>query len=230
MLTNIPITKDDLASSENIFNQVDNVIALSISTGDPLLACDFGTKLEQVARVTSVALAKLLFKLYDSWDIISAGGVEDDYFNFVEAHMGYRPSTVRKYINMWEGIFEYSDLTDDVKDALAGKSMRELLKLVGAIRDGSLNETEIQAAIISDEQGIREIVRRARGEQTSSNSSIFILLEPRREGGRYAQGTLVAIQHGEREVIGALNLQATTDFGRKAVERIISSSAGITES
>jgi len=230
MLNNVPITQEDLAESGNIFNQVDNVIALSISTGDPLLACEFGAKLEQVARVTSVALAKLLFKLYDSWDIISASGVEDDYYNFVEAHMGYRPSTVRKYINMWEGIFEYSDLSEEVKDALAGKSMRELLKLTGAIREGSLTDDDIQAAIISDEQGIREIVRRARGEQTSSNSSIYITIEPRKEGGRHPLGTMVAYQQGEREVIGYLNLRAETDFGRRAVERILSSSAGITES
>ncbi len=228
MLDKVPITQEDLANKENIFNQVDNVIALSISTGDPLLACEFGAKLEKVARIAGVALAKLFFKLKDSWDVISSGGVEEDFYSFVEAHMGYRPRTIRKYIDMWESIFEYSDLPDDIKEGLSGKNMRELLNLSSAVRDGSLTEEDLQAAIITDEQGIREIVRRARGLEPPTDTAIHIMLEVR--GNEYVpEGALEAVQNGEREVIGKLNLRAKTDFGRKAVERIINSSARILE-
>jgi hypothetical protein len=213
----IPITSNDFAQ----LDEVDIVIARSIASGDPLIASDYGLQLGRAAAIKSLALAKLLFGIQSNWELFQAAGIEDDYENFVSAHLGITEQTARKYPAMWKAIFANDFVSDEIKLRLQSKPIKELLLLTAAVEEGSLTNDELETVIVADESKIRDMIKEARGKQTSSKSSIYISILMR-DTNKYKRGTIIATQNGVQESRGWLDLD-TEGFGLKAVARIINS-------
>jgi hypothetical protein len=205
------------SSDLGYFDNVDDIVGRSIAAGDPLIALEYVQGIQRDWFIKGLAVAKLLYRMKQAWDLFRAAGVDDDFENVVETTTGYKPATVNKYVNMWESIFVNDDLPEEIKTKLAGKPIETLLLLTAAAREGSLEyEDWERVAQSSDAKEVRSIVRERRGDQTSSRSAKLPSLFYRDTGTR-ARGTLIISVDGEQKVIGFLQL----DSGDKDVEEYI---------
>ncbi len=204
------------AKDIDFLNQVDTVIERSIAQSDPTYAFNFGRSLWKDGHLKGLALSKFLAKLSQQWVMFQNGSVNERFEDAVNAEIGISPQTVRKYSSMWENVFENDNIPDSVKSQLYGKPIKSLLLLNAAARDDDgLDWYEVGNASTGNE--IRDLVRAARGEQTSSKNAIRIVLT--------RDGTLKVYRGGgsqEYVIIGNLDLSLLGDPDvKKAVSRLV---------
>jgi hypothetical protein len=202
------------AESE-IFLDVDKAVSDSLLQADPQPALAFGRRLRREGQLKGLALAKLLAKLDQNWEMFKRTGIEEDVETIVEVEMGITPQTTRKYVRLWEDLFENADITESIKDRLYGKSIKSLLLLTAAARDGDDLDWEAVASATNGAE-IRDIVRGVRGPATSSETSILLTMD--RDGTIYARRGSDAERHMVgRLLIGEMNNQII----ERAITRII---------
>lgn len=190
------------------FNSVDDVVGRSIAAGDPMIAFEYVQGLQREGFIKGLAIAKLLYRMKQAWDLFRVAGTDDEFESVVEATLGYRPATVNKYINMWESVFENHELPEETKLMLMGKPIETLLLLTAAAREGSLEQEDWdQIARSSDIRDVRARVRERRGDVTSSRNAKLPQLY-RRTTGSKAAGTLTIVVNGEQKLVGHLVLDS----------------------
>lgn len=201
--------------------EVDLLMERSIAAGDPLIAVNYGNKLYRGAIGKGTALAKLLFELQKSWALFQAAGINDTWEDYASANIvNLSPQTARKYASMWETIFVKAQLSDGLRAHLAqGTPIASLLLLTAGVREGSITEDALQEVPLLNYQGTRDLVRQARGQQTSSSMAITGHLIMR-DGDVFPKGTIFARQNGEMEPVAMLRLEPDTEFGKQYLERI----------
>jgi len=191
-------------SEERIFSDVEEVIANSKIQADPRPALEFGRNLRRDGQLKGLALAKLLYMLDGDWALFKHSGIEEDIEEIVFVEMGISPQTTRKYIRLWEDVFENPAIPGSVKEQLYGKSVKSLLLLTAAARDGDDIDWD---KVSNAENGaeIRDLVRGVRGPTTSSETSIMLKME--------RDGTLFAVKgtSPQRYTIGKLLVGAMDD-------------------
>lgn len=213
----VRITEDEM----KVFDEVDDIIGKSVLIGDPLMAFEYGSLLRRQQAVRGLALAKLLYRMRESWELFKAAGTSDDLPTMAQIHMGVAPETTKKYVNMWESVFANNEIGDDIKKILMGRPIGDLLLLTAAARDGSLDDSKLlEAALAPDRASLREIVRDSRGEQTSSTTAIriAIYMVDTKNGNI---GNLVAFRGKERAFIGTLFVESEDDLTKKAIESLL---------
>ena len=153
--------------------------------------------------------------------MFQSAGVDDEFIDVVYAEMGVAPGTTTKYVALWQSIFANPDIPDDIKEKLEGKSMRSLILLTAAARDGDLDWDRVVEATTPSE--IREIVRELRGQQTSSVSAVTLEINLR-------NGMLTARKGDEQVNFGILSIKdyKNDPLIATAIDRV-RSSAGIME-
>ena len=198
-----------------LFDEVDNIMRLSVTSGDPTIAMRFGSSLRKDARVRGVALAKLLWGIQDNWYLFESAGVEDSMINVIESEMGVSPATANVYIRTWEAVFANPDIPDNVKERLLCKPIRTLKLLPSLAGEGDdVDWNEIASAISHDD--VRKIIKRVRGEQTSSNTALFIRLDSRTGQLSCRRGD------GQFHPFGILNMELNdNEVVVSAIERIV---------
>lgn len=216
MLTVLKPSETDLVQLQ----EVDEIIVRSVASGDPLIAAEYGLSLTRAAAMKGLALAKLLYGIRTNWELFQAAGVEDEFENFAEAHIGVSPQTARKYSDMWRSIFESEFVADEIKEQLRSKPIKELLLITAAVEEGSFTDEELRTVVVADESKIRDMVAVARGKQSTSSNAIKILLQVR--DGKHPRGTLISSYQGSTEVIGFLKMDLEGP-AQKAIARIINS-------
>lgn len=210
----LPYVSSELAEVETILDR-------AISAGNPLIATEYGNRLSRIIKLKGIALAKLLYGMRSNWSLFRAAGIEEEYGDFINAHMNSVSSKVaEKYANMYEEVFVKANISQELRDQLAGKQMKELLLLTAAVREGSIGEEELEDVALLDYEGIRQIVREARGDVTSSKSAVYARLV-QRDQAKWPKGTLVVFDgNGQAEPIGMLKLEPETAAGKKYLERL----------
>lgn len=205
--------------------EIDTILDRAITAGDPLIAAEYGNQLSNAIRLKGVALAKLFYGLRNNWALFRASGIEEDFADFIDAHMTASGATAEKYANMYEAVFVNPQVPEQLKGQLAAKPMESLLLLTAAVREGSFDQDDLEDVIILDKNGIRQKVREARGNVTSSRRAIHARLV-QRDHSVYPKGTLVVFGQAEDgteeiEAIGAFNLHIRSESGKKYLQRII---------
>lgn len=186
------------------FVEVDEVVGRALAMGDPLYGLEYGRMLKKGAALKSYALAKLLYRMQEGWNIFQSAGVNDDFYQLVEDYVGNAPETTKKYVRMWRNIFENQSIPEDIKRQLLGKPIADTLLLTAGAGDGTLDEDVLRRAAMAEDNGaLKEIIRQKRGDVTSSSSAVrlFIVM---RDRGDIAEGTIYAQRGDEREVLGFL--------------------------
>jgi hypothetical protein len=199
---------------------VDTILDRAITAGDPLIAAEFGNQLSNTITLKGIALAKLFFGLRNNWALFRASGIEEDFGDFIDAHMQVSGQTAEKYANMYEAVFINPQIPQELKGQLAHKPIQSLLLLTAAVREGSLDSEDLEDVVVLDHNGIRAKVREARGDVTSSRSAIYARLV-QRESAAYPKGTIVVFSgEGNSEAIGYLKLEPNTEAGQRYLERM----------
>ena len=216
-MTDEMITRDAFITDGDmeILHRVDEIIAEALEDKDPTIISSYGRGITRNVRMVGIALAKLLYLTRKNWDAFRLGGIEDDFYSVMEAEGVCDAATARKYADMFEGVFENPDVPDSVKKLLLGKPMRSLLLLPAAARDGILDWDEVVDATSVSE--VRNVVRRARGEVTSSTSALIISLDIRTGQLAVRKGNEFAVPFG----IINMELVHSNDIVHRAVDRIV---------
>lgn len=215
----LPIYDFKSDALQQMTQEVDAIIVRSVTAGDPLIACEYGNAIRSQAAIRGLALAKLLYEMEKNWEFYVAAGIEDEFEIFIEVQMGISQQTTRKYTTMWRNIFASDFVSPEIKQKLQSKPIQELLLLTSAVEEGSLTDEELETIAVSDRHRTREIIKQARGEQTSSRTAVVGSIQMR--DGRYPRGTIIATREGESETVGFLNLDLDNNSaGAKLVARI----------
>ena len=118
---------------------------------------------------------------------------------------------------MWGAIFANPTISEDVKLELQGKSIKSLLLLTSAAREGEIDQgTWEKVGDTTTSSEVRSIVRDIRGERTSSKQAIILELNMK-------SGMLFARKGDQTEVVGVLNvtLRDGSDIIESAITRIV---------
>jgi hypothetical protein len=200
---------------------VDTVADRAVKSGNPLIATEYGNHLGRSIALKGVALAKLFYLLRKNWQLFRVSGIEEEFGDFINAHMNLTSRTAEKYADMYQDVLDNDAIPLETRDKLAGKPIKQLLLLTAAVREGSLDADDLEDVVVLDYNGVRNKVRDARGDATSSRRTIVARLV-QREVSKYPHGSLVVFDgNGESEVIGQFKLEPTTETGRKYLERLI---------
>lgn len=199
--------------------EVDTILGRAITAGDPLIATEYGNQLGKTIKLKGIALAKLFYGMRSNWALFRAAGIEEEFGDFVNAHMDTTSKVAEKYADMYEAVFENAPIPIELKDQLASKPMKQLLLLTAAVREGSIGEDELEEVVLKSYEGVREIIRAARGEVTSSVSRVYARLVQREES-KYPKGALVVFGPEGNEVIAMFKTPPETASGQKYLERV----------
>lgn len=224
VLDNSPMTQPVRMTDEEmgIFKDVDEVVGKSILIGDPVLAFEYGSHLRRRQAIEGLALAKLLYRMNESWDLFRSAGISDDLTTMAHVQMGIPPETSKKYLRMWESVFANEGITDDIKKILMGRPIGDLLLLTAAAREGSLNDEQMMAAALApDRNSLRDIIKDARGEHTSAGTAVRIMVVRADNLAAFPKGTLLAKRGEDRVPFGQLDFDTGSEIADKAIERIL---------
>lgn len=215
----VTLTDNELA----IFRTVDNVVEQAVIAGDPTPAFEFANDLLRQGQVRGLALAKFLYLMKTKWNMFQAAGTEDNFEDVVFASTGRSPETATKYINMWYSIFENKDLSKEIKIQLMGRPIGDLLLMTATVREGVDDRTLQELVAAPDKIAIQDIVKRERGERTSSKTAVRIFLQ-RRAGSQIPEGSLYLRRGADTHIFGGLDITDEDADVQKAIARIINSS------
>jgi hypothetical protein len=191
---------------------VDDVVDRAVTVGDDRELVGFGASLRQGMQVNGLSLAKLLYRW---WQHAAEFGIgTDDFIDHIYANLGISAQTTKKYTVMWKTIFEDARLDEGICLTLMGKPIQGLLSLTAAVREEQLDDEDWQEiANAPDAAAMSEVVRKKRGDQTSSKTRIVITWD--------RDGSLMARQGDDFEGIGFLKNDCETQFGSAAVDRLL---------
>jgi hypothetical protein len=206
-----------------ILDTVSETVERAIVSGNPLVATDFANDIIRSGQVRGLALAKLFFEVKSKWELFQASGIEDEFENFMYIHTGKDPQTIRKYALMWENLFNNPSYSEETKQKLMGRNIRDLL-LLTALAGDTTEDVLQEAAEAPNSNSVRDIVRRERGAATSANSALRIYCQFRKESN-IPEGTLyIRDENGKPTIIGTLHLNSGDERTERAVNRILNSS------
>jgi len=209
-----------LSVNSSDLTEVDTILDRAITAGDPLIASEYGNQLSNSMTLKGVALAKLFLGMRDSWPLFRSSGIDEDFADFVDAHMFVTGRTADKYADMYKAIFVNKEVPLVIREQLQYKPIKTLLLLTAAVREGSLTEEQLADVIILDHNRVRDVVREARGEATNSRTAVYARLV-QREHSKYPKGTIVVFGGDDGfEVLGMVNLNPVTEPARKFLERM----------
>ena len=212
----LPVNSRDMA-------EVDTILSRAIAAGDPLIAAEYGNQLSKTITLKGVTLANLLRGQRVNLPLFRASGIEDEFIDFVDAHMMIASATAVKYADMYQAVFANGNVPEIIKEQLKGKPIKTLLLLTAAVREGDLSEEQLSDVVVLDHNGVRDVIREARGDVTSSKLRVYGRLIQRENAARYPQGTLLVFgnENGDIEAIGQFNLRPKSDAGKKFLARAI---------
>lgn len=201
---------------EKIFREVERKVMSAITAGDPRIAFDFGKRLVRKSMINGVAAAKLLWELNSKWDLFRAAAIDDNFEDVVFAEMGYAPATTRKYVRMWDQLFIDGSVPDDIRQALFGQPIKNLLLLGPSVSDDLLSEEELwEAAHAIDRNELRKILRDATGGRTSSKLALYGVLNM--DNGDLSCYT----SEGISKDVGFLNIHSDDPDVQKFTQKIV---------
>lgn len=209
------------SGDREVLKLVDNAVDAAIAQGDVMPAIVFGRALRRQMQASGLALAKLLYRLHEGWELFQAAGMDDEFVDVIYAEMGVAPGTTTKYVALWESLFANPQIPAEVKENLEGKPIRSLILLTASARDEDFDWEKVVDASTPHE--IREIVREHRGMQTSAGTAVTLEISLK-------DGKITARKGDQYRVVGMLLVKEykKDELVRAGIDRIISS-AGIME-
>lgn len=216
MDNDVKITSDEL----RMFDTVDTTVHKAVVSGNPLLITELADELIRGGQIRGLALAKLFWSMQSNWKIFEAAGIEDDWITFLEVHTGRSRQTITKYASMWERVFANTDISEEYKRELAGKDLNSLMRLASLAGEGIEEETLKKVIEATNSTEAKDIIKKERGEATSSKTALLIFYQLR-EGGQLPPGTLFIRDNGKPVIIGTLDHGSGDAQVEKAINRIL---------
>lgn len=197
------------AVAENEFSEAQRLLNKSLDLADPNPAFDYITRLRQEMLGKFNATAYMLWSLRRDWKAFVDVGEDQDFFGTASARTGYSESTIRKYIRLHDSLYANDRIPMEIKKAARMLPARAQLLLTAAAREGDLSEEDWERVVMAGTAGeVRDIVREARGQATSSETALLMSV-------KLSSGSIVCRRGDSRWLpVGNLNTwMGTMDMG-----------------
>jgi len=195
-----------------MIDKVDQVVNTAIENKDDSSIVGLSKILQRTGHACALAQAKLLYlwhKAAASFDV-----EKDDWADYVSSELGLSLQTIRKYVSVWQWVFDNEDVPISIRPRLMNIPMQTLLLVAPAAAESQLtNEHWMEIANAPDRGTVHDLVRKVRGQVSSSKNAMVIMLK--------RDGTLTARKLDDYIPFGFLNPEVTDPVAVQAVERII---------
>jgi len=209
------IDTDDLS----ILERVDALIKESIEKKNAYIALNACKSLLQVAKISGLGLAKILYLIYDNWEIY---GVEDAFEDVVYEYIGLHKYTVNRYVRVWE-MHENKKIPEKYEQRILQRNIKDQISIASAMKQGFAiaDEQWDNLANAADYQEVAAIVREEIKKAEPKKGTLMLFMDD--------IGLIWATKEGIRKFVGSLEVKDEDEMVQQAIQRIISN-AGIRES
>ena len=200
--------------SDWIFKQIDKKIQESVEQRSSIIALNICRELKAVGQVAGLGLAKTLYQIKQNWG--NYDDVGDNFEDTISDYAGINITTIDRYLKVWtmkENGIVPTELEKDIFD----RNIKEIIPIANTIDQGyEIDKDEWgELAIAPDLNTVSSICRDIKG-QPPRKSALQIVMD--------RDGTLNAIQAGQVEHVGFLNVQEYENaIAQKAIARLVSS-------
>lgn len=190
--------------TEPIFAKIDRIIDTAIATKQGWAAIESCRQLYEIARLSSISLAKFLHGIISNWDKF---GIDEDVYAVIHDKLGIHHNTIVRYAEAWDTIPE---IPEEQRETIIGRGIADLLKVSKMLNSG-YKPTEEQWSNIanaSDRMDFQEQIREVTHEKLSERA-----ITPQME----MNGDIYVYHLGEKHYVGKLD----TASGVYAVQKTI---------
>lgn len=193
-----------------IFDEIYQVIDECTTGGYPEPALRYACFLREGGQLRGYALAHLLWELHEHWRVFPT---DDTFEDAVFKETGISRDTTYKYVKLWGDIFANDAVPEDVRHHLIGLPLNTTYLLSSAARHNQIEDWE-EVRDATDQQAIREIVRKAKGKPLLESTRLIYMLD--RDGS-------LKVRRGDTHYrsLGWLNIEADDELVKEAQEDLI---------
>ena len=195
-----------LSEAESIFSKIDRVIDKAIETKNGWIAINACQELYQVARLSSISLAKMLYGIISNWDKF---GIDENVYAVLTDKLGVHRYTSMRYAEAWETL-QSGKIPDEHVSKIIERGIRDVITVTRMLNSG-FEPTEEQwnsIANASDRMEFADNIREVTHEEPTERS-----ISPSME----IDGTINVYHLGEKHYVGKLD----TSSGIYAVQKTI---------
>lgn len=206
----------DRQNWEDQLTSIDALVQTAVKEQDDTIIIGTAKFLISGIQLRGVTLAKLLYEWHQNTE--QFGISQEDWIDHVKERIGRAEGTIYRYVDLWGSVFKKLEGTERFW-MLLNKPIQGLLLLPAAVKEDQLTDADwekIEQA--PDPYSMREVVRAARGDATTSRTAIQLVLQ--------RDGVLLAWRGDESSPVGYLNLDNGDQLADAAVTRIINA-AGV---
>ena len=193
-----------------ILEKVDAIIEQSIKERNAHIALNFGKLLIQAAKVSGLALAKLLFIIKSNW---SNYDIDEPFEDIAYIEMGLHEATVSRYVEVWQ-IFDGGYVPKEIEPEIKQRNIKDIIPIAKAIKQGYEIDAEDwqRLADAPDLNSVSKIIREEIKNKPPRKSALMLFEDE--------VGSLWAWKEGNRYFVGSLEIDSDEEVVQQAIERI----------
>lgn len=191
--------------------RIDNIIKKSIAEKNAYVALDAAKTLVGIAKISSYAIAKLLYYTKKNWDVY---GLKETFEEVAYDHAGIHRDNVDRYIRVWS-MFDNKLIPEEFEDEIKQRNIKDNIYLAQQLERGhEVNEKTWEKLVDApDYNTFAHVIREEITHKPLRKGALSIYLD--------AKGTIWAYQDKERKFVGSLEVDSDDDIVLKAIDRII---------
>ena len=195
-----------------ILDKVDEIITESLEKKDAYFALNSCRALKQIAQLSGIALAKFFYLIKENWDEYEIG---DDFDDVAFDYVGVHKATIDKYVRVWK-MHKENLIPDEFSEDIRKRNIKDQIPIAIAIDQGyDIEEDDWQElSDASDFTAVSVKIREIKGKEPSRSALLIFLSD---------DGQISAMQEGETEFVGFLNIEGAGLIAEKAIQRITKS-------
>jgi hypothetical protein len=201
------IDTDDLT----VLDRVDKILNDAILHKNAYIALDACKALLQVAKISGLGLAKILYVIYSNWDVFE---IEESFESIVYEYIGLHKYTVNRYVRVW-GMHQEKQIPEQFEEKIMQRNIKDQIPIATALKQGYKIDSEQwgKLADAADFQEVSQIVREdIKGKERKKGTLLMFL---------NADGSIWATKEGERIYVGSLQVHDKNELVQQAIQRIM---------
>jgi len=194
-----------LKGYKDVFDKIDNIINLAIESGNGWGAIAAVQELYQIARISSISLAKMLHAIVTNWEKFK---IEEDMYTILTESLGLHKYTITRYVEAWDTL--QFKIPTYYGERLMDRGIRDVIAVSNLVNSGyELTDTQWDNIVNApDRVTMEDTIREIKQEPVSENK-IYGQME--------LDGTIYVYYKGDKHYVGKLE----TSSGIHAVQKII---------
>lgn len=214
-----PLDQETPANGDWALELIDQKVHEAIELRDVSIVFDTIKRLRELAKITGLALAKILYMTHKYRGDF---GLEDTFSDSVFDATGLHQHTTERYIKVWS-LFEQKQIPQHLEQEFQQKNIKDLIPIANAFHQGYdiTDEDWSELAHAPDYATVAKIVRDEIKHAEPRKNALQLYLK--------RDGTVVAYKNEQQYSVAWLDLADTNPIVQQAIERIKKNSGMLEE-